>query len=64
MYFWHVFFARKLRLASVGILGKEREPRVGKLGWHGNFNTGFERRISFKIPSAGFLNLLEIETVY
>ena len=27
------------RLASVGILGKEREPGVGKLGWHGNFDT-------------------------
>ena len=23
------------RLASVGILGKEREPGVGKLGWQG-----------------------------
>ena len=32
------------RLASVGILGKEREPGVGKLGWHGNFDTGFERK--------------------
>ena len=31
------------RLASVGILGKEREPEVGKLGWHGNFDTRFER---------------------
>ena len=64
MYFCHVFFPRKLGLASVGILGKEREPGVGELGWHGNFDTGFERRISFKIPCAGFLNLLEIETVY
>ena len=32
-----------LRLASVGLLEKERELRVGKLGWHGNFDTGFER---------------------
>ena len=39
------------RLASIGILRKEREPGVGKLGWHGNFDTGFERNISFKIPS-------------
>ena len=32
------------RVASVGILGKEREPGVGKLaGWHGNFYTGFEK---------------------
>ena len=31
------------RLANVGILGKEREPGVGKLGWHGNFDTGFEK---------------------
>ena len=28
------------RLAMVGILGKEKEPGVGKLGWHGNFDTG------------------------
>ena len=53
------------RLASVGILGKEREPGVGKLGWHGNFDMGLERKvISFKILYAGFLNLLEIATVY
>ena len=49
------------RLASVGIVGKEREPGVGKLGWHGNFDTGFERNtvlvISFKIPCAGFFKL-------
>ena len=32
---------------SVGILGKKREAEVGKLGWHGNFDTGFERNISF-----------------
>ena len=29
------------KLASVRILRKEREPGVGKLGWHGNFDTGF-----------------------
>ena len=33
------------RLASVGILGKERESGVGKLDWHGNFHTGFERNL-------------------
>ena len=44
------------RLASVGILGKGREPGVGKLSWHGNFDTGFERNISFKILCAAFLN--------
>ena len=49
-------------IASVGILGKEREPRVGKLGWHGNFDTGFERNISFKIPCAGFHEIFEIAT--
>ena len=40
----------KVRLASVG---KEREPRVGKLGWYWNFDTGFERNfiISFKIAT-------------
>ena len=31
------------KLPSVGILRKEREPGVGKLGWHGNFDTGFGR---------------------
>ena len=44
-----------VRLASVGILGKEWEPRVGKLGWHGDFETGFERNISFKV--CGFFEL-------
>ena len=34
------------RLASVGILGKEREPGVGKLGWHRNFDTAFERNVN------------------
>ena len=49
-----ILFHQLARLAaSVGILGKEREPGVGKLGWHGNFDTGF----SFKIPCAGFLFL-------
>ena len=54
------------RLASIDILGKEREPGVGKLGWHGNFDTGFERNtvILFKIPCVGFLNFFEIATVY
>ena len=33
---------RKIRLASDGILGKEREPEVGSLGWQENFDTGFE----------------------
>ena len=44
-----------LRLASVGILGKEREPGVGKLGWHGNFERNTVT--SFKIPCAGFFEL-------
>ena len=35
------------RLVSVGILGKEREPGVGKLGWHENFDTGFKRNSYF-----------------
>ena len=40
------------RLASVSILGKEREPGVSKLGWHGNFDTGFERNtITINITS-------------
>ena len=37
------------RLASVGILGKEREPGVGKLRWHGSFYTGFKGKIYFVI---------------
>ena len=41
------------RLASVGILGKEREAGVGKLGCHGNFDTDLKGVISFKIPWAG-----------
>ena len=39
----------KTRLASVGILGKERVPGVGKLGWHGNFGTGFERKSRVRV---------------
>ena len=37
------------RLARIAILGKEREPRVGKLGWHGNFDTGFERNTRVRV---------------
>ena len=44
------------RLASVGILGKEREQGVGKLGWHGNFDTGFERNF-VQNPVCGFFEL-------
>ena len=43
----------RYRLASVGILGKEREPEVGKLGWHGNFDTEFERN-TVQNPVFGF----------
>ena len=39
-----------LRLASVGILRKRKRTGVGKLGWRGNFSTGFERNISSKLP--------------
>ena len=53
----------KTRLASVGILEKEREPGVGKLDWHGNIDTGFEKNILFKIPCVGFLNFFKIATV-
>ena len=35
------------RLASVGIIGIEREPEIGKLGWHKKFDTGIKRNISF-----------------
>ena len=33
------------RLASVGILGKERESGVGKLDWHGYIDTRFENNL-------------------
>ena len=60
----HKHFFHKKAVREFGILGKEREPEVGKLGWHGNFDTGFGRNIiSFKIPCAGFLNFFEIATV-
>ena len=52
----HVSISLRSRLASVGILRKKkREPGVDKLGWYGNFDTGFEKNsfISFKIPCAG-----------
>ena len=51
------------RLASVGIQEKEREPRVGKLSWHGNFDTGFERNYFVQNSVCGFFNFLEIATV-
>ena len=33
------------------VLGKERESGVGKLGWHGNFDTEFERNTFFRSKS-------------
>ena len=41
--FLNVLYLFKIRLATVSILGKERKPGVGKLGWNGNFDTEFER---------------------
>ena len=38
---------QKIRLVSDGILEKEREPGIGKLGWHGNFDMGFERNTDY-----------------
>ena len=32
---------REVRLATVSIIGSEREPGVGKIGWHGKFGTLF-----------------------
>ena len=54
------------KLANRRILGKEKEPGVGKLGWHGNFDTGFERNI-FRLKSrvrVFFFNFFERATVY
>ena len=46
-------------------LGKEREPGVGKLGWHGNFHTGFDRNsFLFRSKSRTFLNFFEIAIDY
>ena len=44
------------RLVIIGIIGKERDPGVGKLGWHGNFDMGFERNICYFVqnPVCGF----------
>ena len=36
LYYEKYYDYELVRLASVGILRKEREPGVGKLGWHGN----------------------------
>ena len=44
------------RLASVGILGKEREPGVGKLGWHGDLK-GILFRYFVQNPVCGFFEL-------
>ena len=46
---WQYEYAsvKKIRLASVGILEKEREPGIGKVGWHGNFDMGFERNTDY-----------------
>ena len=53
------------RLASVSILGKEREPGVSKLGWNGNSDTGFLKEIWFKISWCGFyFNIIDIAIVY
>ena len=41
------YIIRSHRLAKVGFLEEEREPGVGKLGWHGNFDTEFERNNYF-----------------
>ena len=35
----------KPRLANVGILEKEREPELIKLGWHFYFDTRFGRNV-------------------
>ena len=51
------------RLASVSILGKEREPRVGNLGLHADFDTGFEM-IHLKSRVRYFLNILETAIFY
>ena len=49
----------RYRLASVGILGKEREQEVGKLDWNGNFDTGFERNTVQNSVCGFFLTFLK-----
>ena len=53
------------RLASLDILGEKREPRVGELGWNGNFDTGFERNIFRQKSSVYFFSdmLKKMKTV-
>ena len=51
----------KFRLVSEEKERKERELGVGKLGWHENFDTGFERNTLFSYfvqnPVCGFFEL-------
>ena len=55
MFIYNVSHVICTRLASLDILGEKREPRVGELGWHGNFDTGFERNIFRQKSSVFFL---------
>ena len=64
MFYVHVFSCNSLnahsswsRLASVGILRKERESGVEKLDCHGNFDTGFERNYFVQNPIRGFYDI-------
>ena len=54
------------RLASIGIIRKEREQGIGKLGLHGNFDTGIWKEYSYFVqnPVCGFYNFFEITTFY
>ena len=42
-----IFSFLEIKLKLVGILKKRRETEVGKLVWHGNFDTGMEMNIDF-----------------
>ena len=39
----NMYYLSLIRLESLSILVRERELGVSKLGWHGNFDTGFEK---------------------
>ena len=49
---------------SVGILGEEREPGLGKLGWHGNFDR--ELKVIFRSKSRVrvFVTFLKYRLLY
>ena len=64
LYTWKAkTFKHCCRIASVGIIGKEREPVVGKPDWYRNYNAGFERN-TYCLVRNFVCGFSEIVTVY